>query len=101
MPRDLFLWTLREPWANVWLDLDGFQRGCIPAGGTASGGDFREGFQLGGREEQATVLGGQLAGFGFELARQQAALVAVPEHIAEDGLDIFRLRAALGKRSGR
>ena len=69
----------------------------IPKGLVACGGEFVEGFDFGGGEEESTCGGGFFTEVGFRLAGKEAMFVAVAEDIVEDGFEVFGLGPVLGE----
>ena len=63
----------------------------------AFGGDFAKSLDLRRAEQQPAGRRTLFGPLGFQLSGQHAALIAVAEHVGDDGLDVLCLRAALGK----
>ena len=72
--------------------LDGFQWF-----GADFSGELCELIELGLGEVEAAGFVGTLAGFGFELAGENALFVSVTEDVADDFLEVLHLAAAFGE----
>ena len=94
MGRAIFFQIYRIPLGSLGESREVFD---LPGVGAAFGGDFVEGFDFGFGEEEATGSGGGVGGVGFDLAGEEAFVVAMAEDVVEDRFEVAGLVASFGE----